>query len=510
MNSLPDFCLYTGDEELARRVSAYAQPIGAVRVTDSAKQLLQMLSAKTTGIVLLDMCSEHAGTLVANLRIQQPNLLIVALGKARSDPLLFAEKQGVYAVENSDMERKQFQGMLRRALDYHTLQMENERLKEELARAPSVVHLSQAMNLLQKPSSMHNLSHFTRAFRHSHDNAALVHDIVEGIARCASVGRVGLFMRLPDNGHISLRAGVKCLEGTQDLRFNGNSPLVSYLENCSNVVNLKALNNVAVADTRRMLRQSFEVFGAEVLVPLHLDGRLLGWIFLGQRVSGEPFEAQDLENLMTLGELVTSLLENAMRQDALAVQKDLLDALIDAISMGVIAVSDDEMVRCINAPALGVLRKRGQEVVNRPVEALGTIAHILKSTLEGGSEPTPASWRPPSGGSELNVYVRRLERNGRCLGAFALIQNPEKPVPLDAAVSGELEEGGIPLNTVDPAISHEIKNQLVAINTFIQLLPDRYDDPDFRTQFCELAAGEIAKIKDLLSNDPAETPVDHR
>jgi signal transduction histidine kinase len=48
-------------------------------------------------------------------------------------------------------------------------------------------------------------------------------------------------------------------------------------------------------------------------------------------------------------------------------------------------------------------------------------------------------------------------------------------------------------------IAHEIKNPLVAIKTFAELLPERFTDEDFRGEFAAVAIREIDRIDDLIS-----------
>ena len=47
-------------------------------------------------------------------------------------------------------------------------------------------------------------------------------------------------------------------------------------------------------------------------------------------------------------------------------------------------------------------------------------------------------------------------------------------------------------------LAHEIKNPLVAISTFAALLPEKYEDPEFREQFSQLVALDIKRINALL------------
>ncbi len=59
------------------------------------------------------------------------------------------------------------------------------------------------------------------------------------------------------------------------------------------------------------------------------------------------------------------------------------------------------------------------------------------------------------------------------------------------------------LGTLAAGVAHEIRNPLVSVQTFIQLLPERLHDEEFRTGFRRLALDEIdricALINDLLS-----------
>jgi signal transduction histidine kinase len=48
-------------------------------------------------------------------------------------------------------------------------------------------------------------------------------------------------------------------------------------------------------------------------------------------------------------------------------------------------------------------------------------------------------------------------------------------------------------------MAHEIKNPLVTIKTFTELLPTRYEDPDFRETFFSLVGGEVRRIDTIVN-----------
>ena len=55
------------------------------------------------------------------------------------------------------------------------------------------------------------------------------------------------------------------------------------------------------------------------------------------------------------------------------------------------------------------------------------------------------------------------------------------------------------LGTLTAGLAHEIRNPLVAIKTFTQLLPERFDDNEFRNHFLNVTAGEVDRISSLVN-----------
>ena len=47
-------------------------------------------------------------------------------------------------------------------------------------------------------------------------------------------------------------------------------------------------------------------------------------------------------------------------------------------------------------------------------------------------------------------------------------------------------------------IVHEVRNPLVSVKTFVQLLPERQDDPEFRIRFSDVVENELRRIESLL------------
>ena len=55
------------------------------------------------------------------------------------------------------------------------------------------------------------------------------------------------------------------------------------------------------------------------------------------------------------------------------------------------------------------------------------------------------------------------------------------------------------LGTLTAALAHELRNPLVAIKTFTQLLPERFEDEEFRNHFLQIVSGEVDRISTLIN-----------
>jgi len=133
-------------------------------------------------------------------------------------------------------------------------------------------------------------------------------------------------------------------------------------------------------------------------------------------------------------------------------------------------------------------------------------ADIIRRALQGQPAPSVRAWEEPVSRRFLQIEVQAFGA-GQQLGVVAVIQDltsvrrfQEKQAQVErTAFWTDLAAG----------LSHEIRNPLVTINTFAQLLPERYQDEEFRSEFSTLVTREVARLDGIINqiNDfahPAE------
>jgi len=69
---------------------------------------------------------------------------------------------------------------------------------------------------------------------------------------------------------------------------------------------------------------------------------------------------------------------------------------------------------------------------------------------------------------------------------------------LEAGVSKGIAGGAPALRLLVHELAHELKNPMVTIKTFAQLLAERYDDASFRARFQDVVDGDIERMDELL------------
>jgi nitrogen-specific signal transduction histidine kinase len=489
MSALPVSIMYTQDGVLLQRIRGYLHSRSAVRHISDPSELELLLHQHHDTLLFMDLrATDCMGTLPSLIK-EFPDVVVIAMGAVRSDPGLRAAAAGVYAIEQGEVDRLRLQTLFDQAQAHLRLQQENRVLKESLQR-PSATAAPLRENIA--PS----LYHFSSAFRRFDNIGIMLESIVEGVASCARVSRVAIFSITPSEIYC-FRAGIKCMEETRSLEFKKTHPFVQWLQIHAHSISRSMLRHIESMEDRLLIEKTLDLAGSEAILPLFGRERLIGWLCIGRSSSGAPFEQRDIEELTLLAEQVSVTIENSLLHESLAIQKALAENLLQAIPVGIIATGADGTIRWFNSGAETLLYVTAADLIGRPIERLSSyIASLLNRCMAGEKAVGPVEWTEPRTHRGLSIQIRRLQQNGQCMGAMAVLNDLTEERILREK-QNNLERATF-WNELATAISHEVRNPLVAISTFSQLLPERYSDEEFRTQFRDLTTQEVGRLNGMI------------
>src|SRR2546425_525550 len=250
------------------------------------------------------------------------------------------------------------------------------------------------------------------------------------------------------------------------------------------------------------LLKDLRQLNVEVALPILEDAKLAGFFLIGPKLSGDPYFSEDLDLLTTLLSQATIAIKNAQLYSQVVLVNEYVENILTTIESSVIAVSADGMITLFNSAAerllgldAGQLKAASFQNLPRP------IATLLESTLEDREPRTQIETTIYNNSGRATPVICSTsalrDRAGSMLGAVAVLSDLTRLKQLEAEKSQAERLASI--GALASGIAHEVKNPLVAIKTFAELLPERFTEEDFRHDFAKVVIREIERIDDLVA-----------
>jgi signal transduction histidine kinase len=242
--------------------------------------------------------------------------------------------------------------------------------------------------------------------------------------------------------------------------------------------------------------------GGEVAFPLFQDEVLAGFIIIGAKRSGDPFYSRDIDLLSTLASQAAVAMKNAHLYSQVVVANEYVDNILSTMESGVIAVDATGHISLFNLAAHRLTNMRFTSVAGLSYNDLpAPLAGPLRNTLlEGASHSQLETVLHGHDGSDLPlVYstTKLQDKDGTTHGALIVFSDLSRLKDLER--EKQRAERLASFGSLASGVAHEIKNPLVAIRTFAELLPERFADIDFRDDFSKVVVREIDRIDNLVA-----------
>ena len=261
------------------------------------------------------------------------------------------------------------------------------------------------------------------------------------------------------------------------------------------------LGTAAVGHDAETAIEHLNKVGAELAIPFMSERTLLGLLLMGPKLSGDAYFSDDLELLSTLSNQAAIAMQNAQLYRQVLLANEYIENILGTMENGVVAIDSHRAITLCNKAAERMTGIAAASLRNQGGRQLpDALWSPLEATLSDGHARTQLeSALIDDAGRAVPVVCATSplrDKLGTILGAVIVFSDLSRLKDLERerrrgerlAAFGALASG----------IAHEIKNPLVAIRTFAELLPERFTDEEFRQDFAVIVLKEIERIDQLV------------
>lgn len=493
--------LVTGDEAIRPRLLR-GLPDYSIFLSASDEEAFRTLRVTEMDLIVKDVRppARELPLFVAKARQFCPSAVVICLYDADDIPLEVEE-----SLETADfllrkpVESRELAMVLRQAQDKQRLMLEVSAL-----RAHRVVPAanSAAEEGAAEPSSSvlgQVVKEFAKALSASFDLSRVLNLFLEAVAEMVRPSRCAILLADPDGRTYRVRAcrGLAS-HVVESVRLSVEVGLPLWLQTEGRIFHAQEAQARSHDPVAREVGRELATLQAVVAVPLTAHGNLAGILTLGQRITGVPYSHHETEILFNLATHLASAVEDITLHHQIRYQKAYIERILSHMSNGVITIDRDERVAIMNQRAEEILKLPAAEILNRDLRVLPSpLGDLLYETLTRRQALHRAEVPLALGKLSLEVSTYPITGEGQdALGAVMVLDDLSAQRKL-AEEKRQAEQFQL-LSRVIARIADEIKNPLVSINTFMELLEERYNDVEFRRHFSTVVGRDIKRMVQIF------------
>jgi len=241
--------------------------------------------------------------------------------------------------------------------------------------------------------------------------------------------------------------------------------------------------------------------GAAIVLGSFSRKEIKAILVLSAKSSGRIYDLREQRALQLLSDQLAVAIDNARLYTEVQDGKIYNEILLDSLSSGIVAVNENRQVTVFNKRAQKLTHLSEADVVGKSMKVLPqalmeSISGVFKTEetfrdrdllIEAGEENIPIR----VSGSVFHGHT------GEMLGALLVFYDMTVLKKMEEQIRRADRLSSI--GTLSAGMAHEIKNPLVTIKTFTQLLPHQHNNEDFQKTFFELVGQEVKRIDTIVN-----------
>ncbi len=320
-----------------------------------------------------------------------------------------------------------------------------------------------------------------------------------------SVGAAQMTILIEDRGRFRQAYPWIVDEGKiSDGILDKDSALVELLSNSGRPLVFDMLHRRQPTSVQARAEKEMEGLSAAAAVRImSKQSGLQGIILMGQRVSGRVYGYSEQRALQLVADQLSVAIENARLYTQIEDAKIYNESLLENLTCGVIAADRDGRITVFNREAGRVTDLKSDAMTGVAVDKLPrAFAQAFETTFNTRSGSALRDMWIDCNGDDNLIPIQIassvfFDHSGEISGALIVFNDVSLVKKLETQVRRTAHLASV--GTLSAGMAHEIKNPLVTLKTFSQLLGDKYDDPEFRDSFSSLVGKEVNRIDQIVN-----------
>jgi len=237
-------------------------------------------------------------------------------------------------------------------------------------------------------------------------------------------------------------------------------------------------------------------------VPLRVKERVIGVIYVDNRLKEGVFQKKDLTLLQTCANQAAIAIENARLYEEVSHTKQFLHDILEEMTSAVVTINEDGLITSCNAVFKSIFNLTHQDLIQQPIEAFEIFVPLLPIVQKGLEQHKTVSgedirFRQGSETRYLQVSSSLMTETKHRHTLLLTINDVTQQRQLEVTLARTDRLTAI--GQMVASIAHEIRNPLSSIRGFCDILIRKIDPETKEYRFIKLISEETNRLNALTN-----------
>lgn len=340
------------------------------------------------------------------------------------------------------------------------------------------------------------LINFAKLLTASFDMSKLLSHFMDSVMEITRVNRMSIMLKDKEEFYIKTHYGLDPYLA-DNLKLKNDSALVSLLTKSGRILEIPSGPDNADSAS---IRNDMELFRCSFSFPMLHNGKLIGIFNIGDKITAEHFTRDELEIIYMLCNYLASAVKDFDLHNKMWYQEEFTRNILASMNSGMIVIDRDKKISVFNQQAAEIINLNASEMIGSNVSLLPSpLGDILYETMVAGSSYKRFETEVTSSKLPLGITSYRLfdeKRNPIGAGIVFSDLSDSKKLDEERRRAERLEA----VNELMSKIAHEVRNPLTSIQTYAQLISEKYgnDDDELNNFYKSSVTDSIHRLDDLI------------